>query len=90
MRQGHPDIHITKQSIFYLLTFQAFAQYTSCGPSRASFLTGRRPDTTNVFNNNKDFRNTGGANFTTLPQYFKENGYDTYGAGKIFHTGKFL
>jgi iduronate 2-sulfatase len=33
------------------------------------------------------FRNVGG-NFTTIPQYFKENGYSSIGMGKIFHPGK--
>ena len=28
-----------------------------------------------------------GGNFTTLPQFFLENGYTTFGAGKIFHGG---
>ena len=28
-----------------------------------------------------------GGNFTTLPQFFKERGYLTLGAGKIFHPG---
>ena len=32
------------------------------------------------------FRDTGG-NFTTIPQYFKQNGYRTIGMGKIFHPG---
>ena len=27
----------------------------------------------------------GGGNFTTLPQYLKQNGYKTAGGGKIFH-----
>ena len=58
-----------------------------CGPSRSSFLTGRRPDTTRCYFNNHRFREHL-PNATSMPQYFKENGYTTLGSGKIFHPGK--
>ena len=29
-----------------------------------------------------------GGNFTTIPQFFKEHGYRTLGAGKVFHPGE--
>jgi iduronate 2-sulfatase len=48
-------------------------------------MTSRRPDTTQVWNNKARLR-TSQHNFTTLPQYFKENGYHTLGFGKIFHN----
>ncbi|KAK2170107.1 hypothetical protein LSH36_4g05020 [Paralvinella palmiformis] len=63
-----------------------YAQYSLCGPSRTSLLTGRRPDVTRVFGNHWYWRDVGG-NFTTLPQYFKDNGYLTIGLGKVFHPG---
>ena len=53
---------------------------------RTSFLTGRRPDTTHVYDLYNYFRDAGG-NFTTLPEYFKQNGYITAGFGKVFHPG---
>ena len=62
----------------------AYVQYSLCGPSRTSILTGRRPDTTRIFGNMHYWRTTGG-NFTTLPQYFKQQGYLSLAAGKIFH-----
>ncbi|KAK7485923.1 hypothetical protein BaRGS_00022789, partial [Batillaria attramentaria] len=62
---------------------RAYVQYALCGPSRSSFLTSRRPDTTHVYCFDS-WRNRGG-NYTTLPQHFKNNGYYTQGAGKIFH-----
>jgi hypothetical protein len=46
----------------------AYVQYSLCGPSRTSILTGRRPDTTRIFGNVHYWRTAGG-NFTTLPQY---------------------
>ena len=61
-------------------------QQALCGPSRTSFLTGRRPESTRVFDLNTYWRDVAG-NFTTLPQYFKRHGYFTQGVGKIFHPG---
>ncbi|ESO94040.1 hypothetical protein LOTGIDRAFT_104488 [Lottia gigantea] len=69
-----------------LLLKKAYVQQAFCSPSRTSFLTGRRPDTTHVYDLKRYFRDVGG-NFTTIPQYFKENGYRTIGMGKIFHPG---
>ena len=69
-----------------LLLKRSYVQYAVCGPSRTSLMTGRRPDTTQVHDIITYWRNAGG-NFTTIPQYFKENGYTTVGMGKIFHPG---
>eukprot|EP00118_Oscarella_pearsei_P017935 m.180700 g.180700 ORF g.180700 m.180700 type:complete len:558 (+) comp39259_c0_seq1:47-1720(+) len=85
----HPTMHtpnIDKLANDSLLLRRAYVQLAVCNPSRASLLTGRRPDTTRVYNLNEYFRLTGG-NFTTIPQYFKENGYEAIGMGKIFHPG---
>jgi iduronate 2-sulfatase len=70
-----------------LVLQKAYVQQGVCSPSRTSFLTGRRPDTTHVYNLHDYFRDVGG-DFTTIPQYFKENGYRSIGMGKIFHPGK--
>ena len=75
---------LAKQS---LLLKKAYVQQAVCSPTRASLLTSRRPDTTHVHDLIQYWRNVGG-NFTTIPQYFKENGYITAGMGKIFHPGK--
>jgi len=76
--------HLDRLAERSLVFDKAFCQTSLCGPSRASFLTGRRPDTTRVHGNGDRFREVGG-NFTTLPQFFKENGYTTLSSGKIFH-----
>eukprot|EP00656_Telonema_subtile_P005812 TRINITY_DN12657_c0_g2_i1.p1 TRINITY_DN12657_c0_g2~~TRINITY_DN12657_c0_g2_i1.p1 ORF type:complete len:545 (+),score=98.27 TRINITY_DN12657_c0_g2_i1:172-1806(+) len=70
----------------------SYVQVAVCGPSRASMLTGRRPDSTHV--------GVGGdANwcwcarteckqgelFMTLPTYMRTHGYVTAGTGKVFH-----
>ncbi|KAK7096818.1 iduronate 2-sulfatase-like [Littorina saxatilis] len=65
---------------------RAYVQFAVCSPSRTSFLTSRRPDTTHIFDLLTYFRNFT-ANFTTLPQHFKDNGYATQSVGKIFHPG---
>ncbi|XP_055986260.1 iduronate 2-sulfatase [Sorex fumeus] len=69
-----------------LLFQNAFAQQAVCAPSRVSFLTGRRPDTTRLYDFSSYWRAHAG-NFSTLPQYFKENGYVTMSVGKVFHPG---
>lgn len=63
-----------------------YASQALCAPSRNSMLTSRRPDTLLTYNFQHYWRTFVG-NFTTLPQYFKENGYRTESIGKIFHHG---
>ncbi|XP_075161794.1 iduronate 2-sulfatase isoform X2 [Haematobia irritans] len=65
---------------------RAYSQQALCAPSRNSLLTSRRPDTIHLYDFYSYWRTSQG-NFTTLPQYFKENGYYTYSVGKIFHPG---
>jgi len=63
---------------------RAYSQQAVCSPSRTSMLTSRRPDTTHVINLDAYFRSVG-ANVTTMPQLFKQNGYRSINIGKIFH-----
>ena len=58
-------------------------QYAVCGPSRASLLSGQRPDQTKILDLKTLIRDKR-PDVTTLPQYFKQNGYNTYGIGKVF------
>lgn len=62
-------------------------QQALCAPSRNSLLTSRRPDTLHLYDFYSYWRDVAG-NFTTLPQYLKSNGYETYSVGKVFHPGK--
>jgi iduronate 2-sulfatase len=65
---------------------RAYCQYPLCNPSRTSLLTGRHPTTTNVYGN-RDWFNARHPDWVSLPKYFKQQGYVTLRAGKIFHGG---
>ena len=60
---------------------------TSCNPSRTALLTGLRPSSTGVYANGDDWRtNERLQGLPTVPRHFQDEGYGTFGAGKIFHA----
>lgn len=61
----------------------AQCQQAVCGPSRASLLTGMRPDVTQVWDLKTLIRDKN-PDIVTIPQYFQNEGYETVGMGKIF------
>ncbi|MFH5885417.1 sulfatase [Halalkalibaculum sp. DA3122] len=65
---------------------QAYTQFPLCNPSRASLLTGMYPGKVGVKNLSDGLRDNI-PDLVTLPQLFRENGYFTARAGKIFHMG---
>jgi iduronate 2-sulfatase len=68
------------------MTFrQTFTQVAVCAPSRASLMTGCRPDSTRVWHLGDKFRDIN-PNAVTMPQYFSQFGYYTVNLGKIFHN----
>ena len=61
-----------------------YCQQAVCGPTRASILTGMRPDFTKIRDLHTKMRDMN-PNIVTLPEYFISQGYETSGVGKIFH-----
>jgi arylsulfatase A-like enzyme len=76
---GHADMttpHFSACADTAVLVEQAHCNSQMCVPTRNSFMTGRRPDVTRVFNDGigvANFRVTG-PDWTTLPGAFKEAG----------------
>ncbi len=64
---------------------RAYCQQAVCNPSRASLLTGRRPDTIRVWDLRTHFREAL-PGVVTLPQHFQRHGYAAVGIGKLFHN----
>lgn len=78
-----PNIdRFAKEGVVFTNTY---CQQAVCGPSRASFLTGMRPDYTGVWDLETEMRNIN-PEILSMPQFFKQNGYITAGIGKVFDS----
>lgn len=62
----------------------AYCQQALCGPTRASFLSGCRPDTTGVHGLTVPLTKSR-PDLVTLPQTFRQGGYETISLGKVYH-----
>ncbi|MBT7098885.1 sulfatase-like hydrolase/transferase, partial [Candidatus Poribacteria bacterium] len=67
-----------------VLLEQAYCQQAVCAPSRASVLTGLRPDSTGIYDLQTPVREAL-PDVLTLPQHYKANGYETVSVGKVYH-----
>lgn len=84
--------HLDRLAKSGMLFERAYCQEAVCGPSRASVLSGLRPDGDKP----RIGRGSGGGdeirrNFppaVLLPELFKNSGYYTVSLGKIFHHGE--
>lgn len=85
---GHPTVRtpnidaLARRGVVF---DRAYCQQAVCNPSRASALTGLRPDTLRVWDLATRFRETR-PETVTIPQHFKANGYVAVNIGKIFHN----
>jgi len=86
---GHPGIatpnlnRLAERSITFT---RAYAPAPICNPSRTAVMTGIRPSTSGVYENQHSLRKSPVLKeATTLPQHFSAHGYRSFGGGKIFH-----
>ena len=84
---GHKGIrspHIDRLAARGTVFERTYCQQAVCAPSRASLMSGCRPDTTRVWNLQTPLRRVM-PDVLTLCQHFKQNGYMTVSLGKIYH-----
>jgi len=75
--------HIDKLASQGFILKNNHCQQAVCAPSRASILTGKRPDYTKIWDLKTLIRDKN-PDIITMPQYFKSIGYQTAAVGKIF------
>jgi arylsulfatase A-like enzyme len=63
---------------------RAYCTAPACNSSRASLMSGQRPSTTGCYVNAQNWR-PGIAEDKLLNSHFAKAGYQTFGAGKIYH-----
>jgi arylsulfatase A-like enzyme len=87
---GHPGTktpNLDRLASEGVLFTQAHCAAPVCNPSRAALMTGKRPSTSGVYENQQPMRkSTTLKDIVTLPQYLQQNGYTVIGGGKIYHT----
>ncbi len=87
---GDPNVkspHIDRLAARGVRFDRAYSQYPLCNPSRVSFLSGRRPEVSGVYILGTPAR-TALPDAVMLPQFFRQQGYFSGAAGKIFHSPK--
>ena len=76
-----PNIdRIAKNGTIFLSNY---CQQAVCGPTRASLMTGKRPDYTKVWDLKTKMRAVN-PDIVSIPQYFASQGYSSQGIGKVY------
>ena len=84
---GHPIAqtpHMDQLAATGVRFDRAYCQLPLCNPSRASVMTGLRPDVIKVYDLDRHFRDEK-PNAVTISQLFKNNGWRSMRVGKIYH-----
>ncbi len=68
-----------------MVFLNTYCQVAVCQPSRASYMTGLRPDSVGSWHLGDHHRGVH-PDIVTMPQYFHDFGYYTVSIGKIFHN----
>ncbi|MCA9082615.1 MAG: sulfatase [Planctomycetaceae bacterium] len=76
--------HIDRLAARGVLFDRAYNQLPLCNPTRASVMTGLRPDRLQVYDLERHFRDEL-PDVVTLPQAFRKAGYRSVRIGKIYH-----
>ncbi|MDB4614481.1 sulfatase [bacterium] len=92
---GHPDVktpNMDRLAARGIIFTDAHCAAPICGPSRCAVMTGRRPNNTGLYTNAANIKAltkviAKDPTIQTLPGYFRNHGYRTLGAGKLFHNG---
>ncbi|MGB3151544.1 MAG: sulfatase [Maribacter sp.] len=89
---GHPQAktpNIDRLAKRGVLFKNAHCQSPVCNPSRASIMTSLYPSTSGIYFLNPDITESPIANKNiVMPKRFEQEGYNVFGAGKLFHNGK--
>lgn len=86
---GDPQVkspHLDRLAARGMRFDRAYAQYPVCNPSRTSFLSGLRPETTGILDNQTPVR-VKHPELVLLPELFRAQGYFTANIGKVLHAG---
>lgn len=90
---GHPQAntpHIDALAERGLLFTNAHSTAALCNPARTSVMLSLLPSTSGIYGNYPSWMDVERlAELPTLPRYLRENGYRTYGSGKLFHGHTF-
>ncbi len=84
---GHPQAHtpnLTRLANRSVTFTRAYTPSPGCNPSRTAVMTGLAPYTSGVYSNYQDWREVI-RDPNTIGAHFRQNGYFSAGAGKIFH-----
>ena len=90
---GHPQVktpNMDRLAERGMVFSNAHTAAPLCNPARTALMSGLRPSTSGVYVNAPDWRTLETfRNIRTLPGHFKDAGYRTFGAGKLFHSSTF-